>query len=73
MSPQWNDLVARAHALKLKIGPMTERPDGAWRVYLQRGTEIFAFAEKPTLEVAFEEVLTRIEKEFAPKAESYLD
>ena len=52
---------------------MTERPDGAWRVYLQRGTEIFAFAEKPTLEVAFEEVLTRIEKEFAPKAESYLD
>jgi hypothetical protein len=40
---------------------MTERPDGKWRVYLQKGSENMVHAEDADLEVSFEKALALIE------------
>lgn len=60
--------VQRAHDLGLKVGPMAERPNGMWRAYVQKGTDIFRFAEGSTLAGALQEAISMAEADMKPVA-----
>ena len=68
MMPTFDALVADAHRMDLKIGPIAERPDRTWRVYVQRGKEVFACREGATIEAAFEAVLIAVQAEEAGRS-----
>lgn len=75
MSPEWDALVDECHQLGLKIGPLAERPNGEWRAYLQKGTEIFRCSEGPTIVDALRVVLEAVKVDHLakPAAESFMD
>lgn len=52
MTQEFDEAVKKAHSLGLKVGPLYQKPDGAWRAYVQKGTDLMRLAEGPTIEVA---------------------
>ena len=57
MSPEFDDLVARAVGARLKVGPIALRPNGHWRAYVQTPEGALWCGERPRLEDALADAL----------------